>query len=150
MKNYLLTLFLFVSFVSVAQSVSFPETIAAVKTQDEAKAVAEKLALQLKGKFVFYKIKEFDTGLLRIVYIPEGMDEESIKAQADYEDSFVIDFKAVTNALMARAIHLLKPKHGMMFCFRYGNIILDLMLNPIKKHSAIPILIKRCFLVLLI
>jgi len=97
MKNYLLTLFLFVSFVSVAQSVSFPETIAAVKTQDDAKAVAEKLALQLKGKFVFYKIKEFDTGLLRIVYIPEGMDEESIKAQADYEDSFVIDFKAATN-----------------------------------------------------
>lgn len=98
MKHYLLSLFLFVSFLSAAQDVSFPEVVAAVKTQDDAKAVAEKLAKTLKGKFVFYKIKEFETGLLRIVYVPEGMDEAAIQAQADYEDSFVADFKTVTNA----------------------------------------------------
>ncbi|PZR24101.1 MAG: hypothetical protein DI539_01420 [Flavobacterium psychrophilum] len=55
------------------------------------------MAAKLKGKFVFYKIKEFDNGLLRIVYTPEGMPEEQIKAQADYEGSFVADFKSVTS-----------------------------------------------------
>lgn len=97
MKNYILIILLFLSMNSLAQEIVFPETVAAVKTQDGAKAVAEKLAAQLKGKFVFYKIKEFDNGLLRIVYTPEGMTEEVIKAQADYEDSFVADFKATTD-----------------------------------------------------
>ena len=98
MRYYLFTIFLFVSFLSVAQEVSFPETVTNVKTQEDAKDITQQLAAQLKGKFVFYKVKEFDNGLLRIVYTPEGMTEDEIQAQADYEDSFVADFKAVSDA----------------------------------------------------
>lgn len=91
-------LLLLLPLLANAQDAAFLGSLNNVKSQDDAKAIAASLAAQLKGKYVFYKLKEFDNGLLRIVFTPEGMTEETIKAQGDYEDSFVADFKAVANA----------------------------------------------------
>jgi hypothetical protein len=97
MKKLLLLLVLIITSSANAQDAAFLGTLGNVKSQDEAKAVAASLATKLKGSYTFYKLKEFDNGLLRIVFVPKGMTEEAIKAQADYEDSFVTDFKAVND-----------------------------------------------------
>jgi hypothetical protein len=91
-------LLLLLPLLANAQDAAFLGSLNNVKSHDDAKAIAVLLASQLKGNYVFYKLKEFDNGLLRIVFTPEGMTEETIKAQGDYEDSFVTDFKAVANA----------------------------------------------------
>lgn len=98
MRKIVLFVFLVLSWFSYSQDVTFLEKLTAVKTQDDAKSVAGLLASQLKNEYSFYKLKEFDNGLLRIVYAPKGMTEEAIKAQADYEDCFVTDFKSVNDA----------------------------------------------------
>lgn len=89
---------MFLTGVANAQDVDFMATLGNVKSQDDAKAIATSLAAKLKGNYVFYKLKEFDNGLLRVVFVPQGMTDDAIKAQADYEDSFVTDFKSVTDA----------------------------------------------------
>src|SRR4051812_21800333 len=94
----IIVLLLLLPLLANAQDAAFLSSLNNVKSQDDAKAIAASLAAQLKGKYVFYKLKEFDNGLLRVVFTPEGMTEEAIKAQGDYEDSFVADFKAVANA----------------------------------------------------
>jgi hypothetical protein len=98
MKNIVFLLFFLSALGANAQDIAFLQTLNAVKSQDDAKAAATAMAAQVKGKFVFYKIREFDNGLLRIVFIPQGMTEADVKAQADYEDCFVTDFKPVTDA----------------------------------------------------
>lgn len=98
MKKLLLLLLLVLTASVNAQDAVFLDALGNVKSKDDAKAVAASLAAKLKGKYTFYKLKEFDNGLLRIVFVPESMTEEAIKAQADYEDSFVIDFKTVNDA----------------------------------------------------
>jgi len=98
MKKLLLLLLLVLGISANAQDAVFLDALGNVKSQDDAKAVAASLAAKLKGKYTFYKLKEFDNGLLRIVFVPEGMAEEAVKAQADYEDSFVTDFKTVNDA----------------------------------------------------
>lgn len=97
MKKLLLFILFVMAASANAQDAAFLGTLGNVKSQDDAKAVAASLAAKLKGKYIFYKLKEFDNGLLRIVFVPEGMTEEAIKAQADYEDSFVTDFKTVND-----------------------------------------------------
>lgn len=109
MKNIVFVLLLLSALGTNAQDITFLNTLNAVKSQDDAKAVAGVMATQVKGKFVFYKLKEFDNGLLRIVFIPQGMTEEAVKAQADYEDCFVTDFKPVTDA-SGRSYRLDKAK----------------------------------------
>ena len=95
MRNILAIVMFCVSAIAFAQDYTLFERLQTIETPDDAKVVSDKLAAQLKGKFVYYKLKEFDNGLLRIVYVPEGMTEEAIKIQADYEDCFVVDFKAI-------------------------------------------------------
>lgn len=94
----IIVLLLLLPFLANAQDTAFLGSLNTIKSQDDAKAIAASLATQLKGKYIFYKLKEFDNGLLRIVFTPEGMTEEAIKAQGDYEDSFVADFKTAANA----------------------------------------------------
>lgn len=91
-------MFSLLSWLSYGQDAVFLEKLNTIKTQDDAKAVTELLVSQLKNEYFFYKLKEFDNGLLRIVYAPKGMDEAAIKAQADYEDCFVADFKSLNNS----------------------------------------------------
>lgn len=98
MKKTIALLLLLLSGFAHAQDTDFLAKLNAVNSHDEAKAIAAALAAKLKGSYIFYKIKEFDNGLLRVVFVPQGMDEAAIKAQADYEDSFVTDFKAIANA----------------------------------------------------
>lgn len=98
MKKLLLVAVLVITAFAQAQDYAFMETLRDIKTPEAAKTIAETFAGKLKGKFVYYKTKEFDHGLLRIVFAPEGMTEEAIKAQSDYEDCFVMDFKVINDA----------------------------------------------------
>ncbi|MHA3787539.1 hypothetical protein ACX0HA_04950 [Flavobacterium hauense] len=98
MKTFAFLLFFIIAIPAKAQDTAFLNTLNAIPSQDSAKDVAASLASRLKGNYVFYKLKEFDNGMLRIVFTPQGMTEDAIKAQADYEDSFVTDFKTVTDA----------------------------------------------------
>ena len=98
MKTFTLLLFFLIVIPAKAQDTTFLNTLNAVSSQENAKALAASLATRLKGNYVFYKLKEFDNGMLRIVFTPQGMNEDAIKAQADYEDSFVADFKTVNDA----------------------------------------------------
>jgi len=95
MKKVLIILFTALCTLANAQDYTFFEKLKTVETPEDAEVLVAKMAAQLKGKFVYYKTKQFDNGLLRIVYTPEGMAEEAVKAQADYEDCFVADFKPV-------------------------------------------------------
>ncbi|KGO91447.1 hypothetical protein [Flavobacterium subsaxonicum] len=98
MKQLLLLTTLFFSGILIAQNVDFLASLKSLKSADEARAVADSLAMQLKGKYVHYKTKEFDHGYLRIVFTPEGMPEAEIKAQHDYDGSFVADFVVTKDA----------------------------------------------------
>ena len=95
MRKASLFVFFVLSCFSYGQDTAFLEKLNNVKTQDDAKSAVGLLASHLKNEYSFYKLKEFDNGMLRIVYAPKGMAEETIRAQADYEDCFVADFKAV-------------------------------------------------------
>ena len=96
MKKLLQFLVLLITTTATAQEGDLLLNLNTGKTLEEARTVADSLAGRLNGKYVYYKHKEFDHGLLRIVYVPEGMTEDQIKAQADYEDSFVVDFKVMS------------------------------------------------------
>jgi hypothetical protein len=93
-RKNLLFIFTLFSWLSYSQDAGFLNSLNTPLAQNDAKTVAELLVSKLKNEYSFYKLKEFDNGLLRIVYAPKGMDEAAIKAQADYEDCCVVDFKA--------------------------------------------------------
>lgn len=96
MKKLFQLLVLLIATAGTAQDGDFLDALTAIKTPEDARTVADNLAAKLNGKYIYYKQKEFDHGLLRFVYVPEGMPEDQIKAQADYEDSFVVDFKVMS------------------------------------------------------
>ena len=115
MKNLFITALLFLATAAQAQDDSFLERFRAIRTKTDARAIADSLAAHLKGKFVYYKMKEFDHGVLRVVYVPDGMPEEKIKAQNDYENSFVVDFKSITSSDRAYAFEMAKAKYDLLF-----------------------------------
>lgn len=115
MKKILLAAFLLLAATGWAQDGAFLEKFRDIRTKSDARAIADSLAAHLKGSFVYYKMKEFDHGVLRVVYVPEGMPEEKIKAQNDYADSFVVDFRAVTSSERAYAFEMAKAKYDLLF-----------------------------------
>jgi len=115
MKKLFVAIFLLLAAAGQAQDEAFLEKFRAIRTKTDARAIADSLAAHLKGSFVYYKMKEFDHGVLRIVYVPEGMSEEKIKAQNDYADSFVVDFRTVTSSDRAYAFEMAKAKYDLLF-----------------------------------
>lgn len=116
MKKLLQLLVLLVTITTAAQNSDFIDTLTVIKTPEEVRTVADSLAAKLNGKYVYYKQKEFDHGLLRFVYVPEGMTEDQIKAQGDYEDSFVADFKVTTEPTgKTYRFEMAKAKYDALF-----------------------------------
>jgi hypothetical protein len=116
MKRLLLITMLFVAVFASAQDYAFLSTMKDLKTAGDARAVADSLALHLKGKFRWYKTKEFDQGFLRIVFVPENMTEDEIKEQSDYEGSFVADFVVVmTDGVKTYRFDKAKAKYDSVF-----------------------------------
>lgn len=116
MKKLLQLLALLITTIATAQEGDLLLNLNTGKTLEEARTVADSLAGRLNGKYVYYKHKEFDHGLLRIVYVPEGMTEDQIKAQADYEDSFVVDFKVVSEPTgKTYRFEMAKAKYDALF-----------------------------------
>lgn len=98
MKKYLLLITLLFSAFTYAQDYTFLAGLKNLKTAEEARTVTDSLAKHLKGTYVHYKTKEFEHGYLRIVFVPQDMTEEEIKAQRDYDGSFVADFVVTKDA----------------------------------------------------
>ena len=117
MKKLFQLLVLLLTVTATAQDGDFFETLTAIKTPDEARTVADNLAAKLNGNYIYYKQKEFDHGLLRFVYVPEGMTEEQIKAQGDYEDSFVADFKVINDPVAGKTyrFEMAKARYDALF-----------------------------------
>ena len=115
MKKLFVAALLLLAVAGQAQDDAFLEKFRDIKTKSDARTIADSLAARLKGNFEFYKMKEFDHGVLRVVYVPEGMPEEKIKAQNDYEDSFVVDFRSVTSSERAYAFEMAKAKYDLLF-----------------------------------
>lgn len=115
MKKLFIVVLLFLGTIARAQDEAFLEKFNKIRTKGEARNIADSLSAHLKGKFVFYKMKEFDNGLLRIVYTPEGMSEDDIKAQNDYDKSFVADFRSATSSERAYVLDMVKAKYDLLF-----------------------------------
>ena len=61
---------------------------------ETALQLANEMSANSSGKYHFYKSHEFTAEkTLRIVYAPDGVTDEELKAKKDYSNCFVVDYK---------------------------------------------------------